>query len=146
MNLVGFNTGMVVWGRAGQGAYSGVSDFSCRAGTEDTEESELHADVDNVIASGDLNVLGDDAEGDDFVAAPEATEGDEIAREEGGHDQWVGGAAKGDSQNAELTTMLRIAYKIPGRPVGRLLNGHKGSEPLRGIHIGNPENAVMLGL
>lgn len=43
-------------------------------------------DVDNVIVSGDLNVLGDDVEGDDFVVVLEVIEGDEIVWEEGGYD------------------------------------------------------------
>lgn len=45
----------------------------------------------------------------------------------------------------EIGLVWEINYKVPGPANGLLEAGHKGSEELRGMHMGKPENDVILG-
>jgi len=131
--------------------YARLSDFGVGADVVDAEQTKFHAHVDEVAERGDHDILRDDAEGDDFVAAPDPGEGDEVACEEGRHDERVWDGAR------PLLALLYhtvpcilssacVTYKVPEPWKGRLVAGQSGSDALLGMHMGKPEKEETLGL
>lgn len=72
--------------------YSGLSQLRIRVEVVNAQECQLHADVDEVNSSGDLNILGNDTEADHFVASADTLPRDKVTRQEGRHAQRIRGS------------------------------------------------------
>lgn len=73
--------------------HSGLGQLRVAVEVRDAEQREVGPDIDEVLESCDLYILGDDAEGDDLVAPLDTCPGDEVARKERNHAEGVRGSA-----------------------------------------------------
>jgi hypothetical protein len=70
--------------------YSGLAKLSVGVEVINAKKAKLHADVDEVAKSDNLDVVGNNAEADHLVAALDTREGNKVTRQEGGGDKRVG--------------------------------------------------------
>jgi len=83
--------------------YPGFGNLSIGARVIDAQETNLHADIDEVAKRVNHGILCDDTGCDNLASFPETSNGYEVTRQEGGHDEGIRGSAV-----KELETTMKV--------------------------------------